>query len=53
MRECQSWLFGFIGSDAESDASVQRDGFKLDVEAVAVGVSRSWGPPENRHYFLA
>jgi len=38
MRECQSWLFGFIGSDAESDASVQRDGFKLDVEPVAVGV---------------
>jgi hypothetical protein len=36
--EWPNWLFGFFGSDAESDASVQRDGFKLDVEAVAVGV---------------
>ena len=43
----------FFGGDAKSNASVHRDGFKLDVEAVAVGVSRSWGPPENRHYFLA
>jgi len=32
------WLFGFFRSDAERDASVQRDGFDLDVEAVAVGI---------------
>jgi len=31
-------LFRFFGRDAESDASVQRDGFKLDVETVAVGM---------------
>ncbi len=31
-------LFGLFGSGAESDASIQRDGFKLNVEAVAVGV---------------
>jgi hypothetical protein len=29
---------GFLDATPESDASVQGDGFKLDVEAVAVGV---------------
>jgi hypothetical protein len=31
-------LFEFFRSDAESDASVKRDSFKLDIEAVAVRV---------------
>ena len=31
-------LFGLLGRDAKADASVQRHGFNLDIEALAVGV---------------
>src|ERR1700722_3010659 len=32
------WLFRFFRSDAERDASVQWQGFDLDIEAVTVGM---------------
>ena len=38
VKPAQVVCFRLFGCDTESDASVQRDSFKLEVAAVAVGV---------------
>ncbi len=38
VKPAHAGYFALFGSDTERNASVQRNGIKLDVEAVAVGV---------------